>query len=74
MLLYRRSKIDDRESSSKWVVCGSAAAGLAFLAGGCFESNLYDSEVVMVLYFVMALPFAGSQIKDNFTERTDDLA
>jgi O-antigen ligase len=63
VLLYRRSKVEDSESSSKWVIYGSAAAGLAFLTGGCFESNLYDSEVVMVLYFVMALPFAGSQAK-----------
>tara|TARA_B100000315_G_scaffold230025_1_gene240092 strand:+ start:120 stop:269 length:150 start_codon:yes stop_codon:yes gene_type:complete len=35
---------------------------MAFLAGGCFGSNLYDSEVAMVLYFIMALPFAGSKI------------
>jgi len=33
----------------------------AFLAGGFFESNLYDSEVAMVLYFIMALPFSGTQ-------------
>ena len=29
--------------------------------GGFLESNFYDSEVVMVLYFIMALPFVGSQ-------------
>ena len=41
----------------------SLSDSLAFLAGGCFETNLYDSEVVMVLYFIMALPFAGSPMK-----------
>ena len=32
-----------------------------FLSGGFFESNFYDSEVAMVLFFIMALPFASSQ-------------
>jgi len=49
-----------------WVVFGSAAAVFAFLAGGCFESSLYDSEVVMLLYFIMALPFAGSYNRSPF--------
>ena len=39
----------------------SAATGIAFLAGGFFETNFYDSEVIMVLYFIMVLPFSGSQ-------------
>ena len=60
-LLYRRAKTVEKDPSSKWIIYGSAAAVLAFLAGGCFESNLYDSEVVMVLYFIMALPFTGYQ-------------
>ncbi len=49
------------ESSDQWVLFGSAAAVIGFLGGGFFESNFYDSEVAMVLYFIMALPFAGSQ-------------
>ena len=64
-LLYRRSKTVAGDPSENWVIYGSAAAGLAFLSGGCFESNFYDSEVVMVLYFIMALPFSGSQTKTN---------
>ncbi len=59
-LLYRRAKTLEEDHHSKWVIYGSAAAGLAFLAGGCFESNLYDSEVAMLLYFVMALPFTDT--------------
>ena len=65
VLLYRRAKETAGDPSENWSIYGSAAAGLAFLAGGCFESNLYDSEVVMVLYFVMALPFSGSQAKEG---------
>jgi O-antigen ligase len=60
-LLYARTKDFKVDPSEKWVVFGSSAAGIAFLAGGCFESNFYDSEVVMALYLIMALPFAGSR-------------
>ena len=60
-LLYKRAVALAGDPPERWVVLGSAAAALAFLAGGCFESNFYDSEVAMVLYFIMALPFAGSQ-------------
>jgi len=60
-LLYKRASALKGEPSAEWIVLGSAASGFAFLAGGVFETNFYDSEVVMVLYFVMALPFAGSK-------------
>lgn len=60
-LLYKRASALKGEPSSQWVVWGSGAVAFAFLAGGFFETNFYDSEVVMVLYFIMALPFAGSQ-------------
>ena len=61
-LLYKRARTLEGDSSS-WIIYGSTAAGIAFLAGGFFESNIYDSEVAMVLYFIMALPFAGSKIE-----------
>jgi len=63
-LLYKRAKHPESNPRENWAVFGSSAAGLAFLAGGCFESNFYDSEVTMVLYFIIALPFAGSN--DSF--------
>jgi len=66
-LLYKRAQEIEGDSQEKGVVLGSVAAVLAFLAGGLFESNFYDSEVTMVLYFIMALPFAGSK---NSTDRT----
>jgi len=40
-----------------WVLYASSATLLAFLVGGFFENNFYDEEVVMVLYFIIALPF-----------------
>jgi putative inorganic carbon (hco3(-)) transporter len=57
-LLYKRIKYK-KNQSEEWVVYGSCASSIAFLVGGCFESNFYDSEVVMLLYFIMALPFSA---------------
>ena len=62
-LLHRKKLALDGAANERWVIFASAAAVLAFLVGGCFESNLYDSEVMMVLYFIMALPFAGSEYR-----------
>ncbi len=40
---------------SKSLLMGSAAAVLAYLVGGFFETTLYDSEVSMLLYFLVGL-------------------
>jgi tellurite resistance protein TehA-like permease len=40
------------------ILLGGSAAVLAFLVGGCFETNIYDSEVAMLLYFIMGLSLA----------------
>ena len=42
---------------------GSAAAVVGFLVAGFFETNFYDSEVSMLLYFIMALPFTTNRNK-----------
>ena len=47
----------DDDPESRWVVLASLSAVIAFLAGGMFETNFYDSEVVMLAYYLMALPF-----------------
>jgi len=62
-LLCHRAKAPKRDPHECWAVYGSAAVGIAFLAGGIFETNFYDSEVVMILYFIMALPFTSSYNK-----------
>ena len=56
--IFKRCQAIDRiktQGSSKGLLLGSAAAILGFLIGGCFESSLYDSEVTMLLYFIMGL-------------------
>jgi O-antigen ligase len=61
LLLYQRAKALNGDTDERWVVLGSAAGAIAFLTGGLFETNFYDSEVAMTLYFLMALPFSGMQ-------------
>ena len=60
-LLYKKTKSLDDDSNDHWIIFGSAATVIAFLMGGFFETNFYDSEVTMLLYFIMALPFSGSE-------------
>ena len=40
---------------------GSLAAAIAFLIGGFFETNIYDSEVAMLLYFLMGISLTDIQ-------------
>ena len=44
--------------SSKSLLMGPAAAVLSFLIGGFFETNFYDSEIAMLVYFIMGLSLA----------------
>lgn len=59
--VYRQSRQTEHSKPPQWILGGSAAAVLSFLIAGLFETNFYDSEVVMVLYFIMALPFIYSK-------------
>lgn len=43
---------------TRWIHFGAASAAIGFLSGGFFEVNFYDSEVIMLMYFIMAMPFA----------------
>jgi O-antigen ligase len=60
-LIYYKAKNLTSDSSDRWIIFGSTATALAFLTGGIFEVNFYDSEVAMLLYFIMALSFSGNQ-------------
>ncbi len=62
MALGRKSN-SDSDPPDRWVVLASLSAVIAFLAGGLFETNFYDSEVVMLTYFLMALPFVNPDKK-----------
>ncbi len=46
--------------AERMLTAGSLAAILGFLVAGLFEYNFGDSEVVMLAYLVMALPFLVS--------------
>ena len=59
--IYQKAIALEKEDPERWVTLGSSAAILAFLAAGFFETNFYDSEVAMALYFIIALPFSGTQ-------------
>ncbi len=50
-------RIGPREGRERGLVVGSLAAIVGFLVAGLSEFNFGDSEVVMVAYAVMALPF-----------------
>jgi len=65
LALFRKTRDPAINSSSGWIIHGSSAAVLGFLAGGFFEVNFYDSEVAMLLYFIMALPFVGNNSKSE---------
>ena len=49
--------------NSRALIMGSTAAVTGFLAGGLFETNFYDSEVVMLLYFIMGISLAQTNKK-----------
>ena len=55
---WRTLAEDASQNNSRGILMGASAAVLAFLAGGFFETNIYDSEVAMLLYFLMGLSLA----------------
>ena len=59
--IFKRHQVlarDETQSDKKGMLLGASAGVLGFLVGGFFESNFYDSEVVMFLYFIMGLSLA----------------
>lgn len=58
--LKRQLKHIPKNSLDYAITLGSGAAVIAFLVAGMFENNFYDSEIIILLYFIMALPFAYS--------------
>jgi O-antigen ligase len=56
MTLYRRLASMSDNSPYRRDIMASVAAVIGFLTAGLFETNFYDAEVSMVLYFIMALP------------------
>lgn len=46
------------QANASGILMGASAAVLGFVVGGFFESSVYDSEVSMLLYFLMGLSLA----------------
>ena len=57
-LLFIKYQRMGRGHPHEWVILGSTSVVLGFLTAGMFENTFYDSEISMVLYFIMALPMA----------------
>ena len=68
-LLYKRIKAT-KNQPEEWIIYGSSASAISFLVGGLFESSFYDSEVVMILYFIMALPFSGPKTSPSLPSQS----
>jgi O-antigen ligase len=52
-------------NKDRWVILGSVASVLAFQVSGIFECNFYDSEVVLLCYFIMALPWVYGSMENS---------
>jgi O-antigen ligase len=65
MKLYRRLVSMPDNSVCRRDTMASAAAVVGFLVAGLFETNFYDAEVSMVLYFIMALPLTRNATRNN---------
>ena len=61
-VIYKRS-IQFTNKNFQGLAMGAVAAVLGFLAGGIFETNFYDSEIVMLLYFIMGISLAQTNQK-----------
>ena len=61
----RLAALGPGEREARALVVGSLAAVAGFLVGGLTEYNFGDSEVVMVAYTVMALPFVAARAEDD---------
>jgi O-antigen ligase len=65
MTLYRRLASMPDNFANRRDTMASAAAVIGFLVAGLFETNFYDAEVSMVLYFIMALPLTRAALRNN---------
>ncbi len=66
-LLGKRSHDLNRNTITNWSEKSAFAALIAFLIASFFETHFYDQEVMMVLYPILAFPFA---IKDLTSDRS----
>jgi O-antigen ligase len=59
--IFKRWKILDEsrlQDNARDILAGCSAGVLAYVVAGSFESSIYDSEVSMLIYFLMGLSLA----------------
>ena len=59
--IFKRCQVSARDktlNNNKGILLGSSAAILSFLVGGFFESSFYDSEIIMMVYFILGISLA----------------
>ena len=59
--IFKRYQVlakDKTLGNNKGILLGCVAAILSFLVGGFFETHFYDSEVIMLVYFIMGISLA----------------
>jgi O-antigen ligase len=59
--IFKRCQVSARDKTpgdNKGILLGCAAAILSFLVGGFFETHFYDSEIIMLVYFIMGVSLA----------------
>jgi len=59
-------------NKDRWVILGSVGGVLAFQTSGLFECNFYDSEVVLLCYFIMALPWVSRNTDMNSRRKMEN--
>ena len=57
----RLRKLGEAPFERRFLAAGGLAAVAGFFGAGLFEYNYGDSEVVMLAYLAMALPFMGGE-------------
>jgi hypothetical protein len=64
-------RLPEEATSERTLVVGSLAAIVGFLVAGLSEFNFGDSEVVMVAWAVMALPWVAEGTAETSSRRVE---
>jgi O-antigen ligase len=67
----RLRQLTAEQAAERRLVTGAMGAVLAFLVGGLTEYNFGDSEVVLLAYALMALPFSAGRGREGDAQALD---
>ena len=71
--LYRNLilKVKASDSGARWIPLSAIAAFTGFLFAGFFEYNFGDSEVLLLLLFIISVPFGVAQANEEANEEAN---